>query len=128
MTPTDDLEEQLNATTDKAVAEIYRLLAKAHLPSGMVARPSSHGFIGRELRFETDGVWHYSAVLNQSWILWYFRRPAFRDGLIDMAATKAQFADHKDSGKGEIKLRISDIGLAQAVLDWIGAQSVSDQG
>ena len=86
-----------------------------------MARPTSHGFIARELRFERDGLWFYSAVLNHAWILWYFRRPAFRVGLVDFDATKARFVDLKDSGKGELKLRIADKRLAVEVLEWIGS-------
>lgn len=121
MTPTDDLAAQLASVSNPTVAEIYRLLATSALPEGMTARPTSHGFIARELRFECEGAWFHSAVLNEGWILWYFRRPAFRAGVIDLEATKARFPDHKDSGKGEIKLRIADLDLARDVLDWIGA-------
>jgi hypothetical protein len=122
MTATDSLEDHLRDPVDDAVRAAYVALATARLPEGLTVRLTSQGFTARELRFERQGIWLYAAVLHPSWILWYFRRPAFREGLIEIDATKARFPDHKDGGTGEIKLRITDTAQASAVLTWIGAE------
>ena len=84
------LEEQLRAATaiDAAVRDAYLTFAHAHFPGGTTVRPAGHGYIERELRFEAKGDWLYSAVLNQKWVLWYFRKPALNAGLIDPGKTK----------------------------------------
>jgi hypothetical protein len=79
----DKLEKQLQdaASVEEPVRRAYLLLAHARLPDGLTVRPTGHGYIERELRFEQDGSWNYAAVLNQKWILWYFRKPALAAGV-----------------------------------------------
>ena len=69
------LEEQLQAPSDATVKEIYRFLANASLPEGITVRPTNHGYISRELRFEIDDRWYYSAVLNQKLSMKYSYNP-----------------------------------------------------
>lgn len=71
----EKLHEQLAGPIDYSVRAVYLLLAHAKLPDGFQIRPSGHGFIERELRFEIDERWYFSAVLNKSWVLWYLFRP-----------------------------------------------------
>ena len=80
------LEEQLrdSAAVDVAVRDAYLAFAHAQFLDGTTVRPAGHGYIERELRFEAKGDWLYSAVLNQKWVLWYFRKPALNAGLIDL--------------------------------------------
>lgn len=73
----EKLHEQLAEPIDDRVRAAYLLLAHAKMPDGFHIRPSGHGYIDRELRFELGDRWYFSAVLNKSWVLWYFRRPAF---------------------------------------------------
>jgi hypothetical protein len=57
------------AAIDGAVRAAYLTFAHARFPDGTTVRPAGHGFIERELRFESKGDRLYSAVLNQKWVL-----------------------------------------------------------
>lgn len=118
----DGIYRQLEGLTNAEVRHAYLTLAEATLPEGMTVRPSSHGFIKKELRFEMDDAWLFSAVLNTGWILWYFRRPAIRLDLVSTEATLARFPESNLSTRGEIKLRIRNRGEAEDVARWIGAR------
>jgi len=117
-------EEQLRAATaiDAAVRDAYLTFAHAHFRGGTTVRPAGHGYIERELRFEAKGDWLYSAVLNQKWVLWYFRKPALNAGLIDPGKTKERFPASEETSRGEIKLRVRSSPEALAVLKWVGAE------
>lgn len=118
------LEEQLRDTSavDVAVRDAYLTCAQAQFPDGTTVRPASHGYIDRELRFEANGNWLYSAVLNKKWVLWYFRKPALNVGLIDLGQTKERFPASEETSRGEIKLRFHSSSEAHAVLKWVGAE------
>jgi hypothetical protein len=113
------LDAQLADHIDDGVRKAYLTLAHANLPDGMTVRPASHGFISRELRFEANGRWLYSAVLNRKWVLWYFRKPALNAGLVEMVPTRARFPESELTGGGEIKFKFRTAEEANAVLDWI---------
>lgn len=117
------LEEQLRGAvaTDGAVRDAYLTFAHAHFGDATTVRPTGHGYIERELRFELNGDWLYSAVLNQKWILWYFRKPALNAGIVDLGATKLRFPNSMETSRGELKLRVHSSEEARAVLKWIGA-------
>ena len=85
----------------------------------MTVRPAGHGSIARELRFELHGLWLFSAVLNQKWVLWYFRKPAINAGLVDAESTRARFPDAQTDDRGEIKLRVKTVEEALGVLERI---------
>ncbi|WP_229804771.1 hypothetical protein [Neogemmobacter tilapiae] len=118
------LEEQLSHLVDDSVREAYLAFAHAWLPEGMTVRPAGHGYIARELRFEADGAWLFSAVLNQKWVLWYFRKPAINAGIVQADQTLARFPTAETSGRGEIKLRVRNVEEARAVLNWFGCGEV----
>lgn len=113
------LHHQLSDPLDDRVRAIYLLLAQAKLPAGFQIRPTSNGYIEKELRFEIDGQWLFSAVLNKSWVLWYFRKPAFSRSESDANAVLQIFSDAKINEKNEVKLRIRDLKNAYAVLGWV---------
>lgn len=115
----EKLEAQLNGDFDETVRSIYLTLANAKLPDSMTVRPDAHGYISRELRFEINSRWYYSAVLNQSWVLWYFRRPALSDLAIEPEELVQIFATAELTGKREVKLRIKDFVTAHAILGWM---------
>lgn len=118
------LEEQLRdaVAIDGAVRDAYLAFAHAEFPDGTTVRPAGHGYIERELRFESKGDWLYSAVLNKKWVLWYFRKPALNAGLIDLGETKERFPTSEETSRGELKLRVHSSGEASALLQWIGAK------
>ncbi|MFN3953344.1 MAG: hypothetical protein ACK4LQ_02755 [Pararhodobacter sp.] len=120
----DKLEKQLQdaKSVEEPVRRAYLMLAHARLPGGMTVRPSGHGYIERELRFEKDGSWQYAAVLNQKWILWYFRKPALATGLVDEPGILAQFPDAQRTALGEFKIRLRTPEAASNVLRYIGVQ------
>ncbi|WP_333848109.1 hypothetical protein [Phaeobacter italicus] len=115
----EKLHEQLAGPIDYSVRAVYLLLAHAKLPDGFQIRPSGHGFIERELRFEIDERWYFSAVLNKSWVLWYFRRPALAGLRKDAEELLQIFPSAELTKKKEVKLRIQDLEAAYAVLGWI---------
>ncbi len=127
LTSADKIEEQLRCRVDAAVRDAHLILAHAHLPKGMTVRPASHGYIYRELRFEANGRWLYSAVLNQKWILWYFRRPAIKTGLVEADATAAHFPEATATSAGDMKVRLHGAEQVRTVLQWIGAQEAPSQ-
>ncbi|MEM6660576.1 MAG: hypothetical protein AAF666_00230 [Pseudomonadota bacterium] len=122
LTDEDALMAQLSAAGPVAddVRSAYLALAHARFATGMTVRPASHGYIERELRFELSGAALYAAVLNQKWILWYFRKPAFAGGAIDMHATAARFSSSEMTKYGEVKVRVFNRDDAHSVLQWIG--------
>ena len=119
----EKLEAQLNGDFDETVRSIYLTLANAKPPESMTVRPDAHGYISRELRFEINSRWYYSAVLNQSWVLWYFRRPALSDLAIEPEELVQIFATAELTGKREVKLRIKDFVTAHAILGWMHQNS-----
>lgn len=114
------LQEQLRDNLSGEVRSIYLLFAHATLPEALTVRPSGHGFISRELRFEYDDKWYFSAVLNKSWILWYFRRPALSALAIAPQEIIEFFQAAEVTGQDEVKLRVNDHLTALAILGWIG--------
>lgn len=115
----EKLHEQLAGPIDDGVRAVYLLLAHAKLPDGFQIRPAGHGFIEKELRFELDERWYFSAVLNKSWVLWYFRRPALAGLGKDAEELLQIFPSAELTKKEEVKLRIQDLETAYAVLGWI---------
>lgn len=118
------LHDHLSYPNDAAVREAYLTCANARLPEGWTVRAAGHGYIARELRFEAQGKWFFSAVLNQKWVLWYFRKPAMNAGLVDAELTRARFRTAEGNDRGEIKLRIRTPEEALGVLEWISFSEV----
>ena len=119
----EKLKAQLNGDFDETVRSIYLTLANAKLPGSMTVHPGAHGYISQKLRFEVNSRQYCSAVLNQSWVLWYFRRPAMSDLTIEPEELVQIFVTDELTGQREVKLRIKDIGTAHAVLGWMHQNS-----
>lgn len=119
LTDKGKLHEQLAGPINDSVRAVYLLLAHAKLPGGFHIRPAGHGYIERELRFELDERWYFSAVLNKSWVLWYFRRPALARLAKDAEELLQIFPSAELTKKEEVKLRIQDLETAYAVLGWV---------
>jgi len=115
----EKLAGQLTADMDEAVRSVYLLLAHAKMPSGIKIRPSGHGYIENELRFERRDRWYFSAVLNKSWVLWYFRRPAISDLGKDPKELLQIFPDATLNNKEEVKLRVRDLATAYSIIGWV---------
>ena len=113
------LHEQLADTFDERIRAVYLLLAQAKLPNGFEVRPTGHGFIKKELRFELGERWYFSAVLNKSWVLWYFRRPALAGLGIPPGELMKIFPSAELTNKEEVKLRVRNLETAYAVLGWM---------
>ncbi len=117
----DCLEKQLrDKKPEEAVAKAYRVLASARF---FTVRPGDHGYIEHELRFEANGHWLYAAVLNKKWILWYFRKPALKQKLVEKSEIEAHFPAAEATKYGELKLRVFNAEEARAVLQFIDAES-----
>lgn len=111
----------LACATDAGVRAAFHAFAHADYPGGLTARPTSKGFIAHDLRIEGAGNWYFSAVLNEGWVLWYFRKPAFRDGLANFDRVRATFPQAHVTPSREITLRVRDAATAQAVVAHIRA-------
>lgn len=115
----EKLHEQLAGPIDDRIRAVYLLLAYAKLPDGFQIRPTGHGFIEKELRFELDERWYFSAVLNKSWVLWYFRKPALAELGKEARELLEIFPRAELNKKEEVKLRIRDLETAYAILGWV---------
>lgn len=118
------LNDHLRHPVDATVREAYITLANAQFPEGLTVRPTGHGYIARELRFEFHGKWLFSALLNQKWVLWYFRKPAMNEGLLNGELTRASFPTAESNNRGEINLRIKTAEEGLGILDWIASIGV----
>lgn len=112
----DAFETHLAQVPEGGPREAFTLFAHAEYPGGLSARVTSKGFIAHDLRIEGGEQWYFSAVLNEDWVLWYFRKPAFRDGLVDAEAVRAAFPAAHQTPKGELSLRVADAETARAVI------------
>ena len=119
MTKETTVQDQLKKPVDEIVRSIYVLLANSRFTNTLRARPTGHGFIENELRFELNDNWMCSAVLNRSWILWYFRRPLLGRLGIEPTAILRVFPNANVTNRNEVTLRISDLATAYAVLGWL---------
>ncbi len=113
------LSEQLTEDIPNPVRATYLLLARAKLPADLDVSTSGHGYIEKELRYKLNGRWYFSAVLNKSWVLWYFRRPALTDLGKEPSELLSLFPASELTGSAEVKIRIEDMMTAHAVLGWI---------
>ena len=104
---------------EEAVREAFLMLAHAEPPTGMTVYPWGHGYIKCELRFEANGEWRYAAVLNKKWILWYFRNPALKSGIIGRDAIQDRFPQAVRRNDGEIKLKLYNAQEALSVLEYL---------
>lgn len=115
----DKLYAQLAGPVDDSVRAVYLFLAQAKLPDGLTVRPTGHGYIESELRFELNKRWFFSAVLNKSWVLWYFRRPALAELAIAPEELLQIFPSAELTKYDDVKLRIHNLETAYAVLGWV---------
>lgn len=112
----DVFEDHLSHAPQGGVRDAFSAFAHAEYPGGLTARATSNGFKAQELRIEKDETWYFSAVLNDEWVLFYFRKPAFRDKLIDGKTVRAAFPEARVTPKDELALRVTDLATAQAVI------------
>ncbi|MCB1390281.1 MAG: hypothetical protein KDK12_14245 [Rhodobacteraceae bacterium] len=114
-------EDHLAQATPGGVREAFLAFAHAEYPGGLTARATSNGFKAQELRIERGETWYFSAVLHADWVLWYFRKPAFRDGLVDPEDVEDTFPAAHVTPKGEISLRVTDAATAAQVIATLSA-------
>ena len=114
-------EDHLAQARPGGVREAFLAFAQADYPGGLTARATSKGFIAHDLRIEHGETWYFSAVLNEGWVLWYFRKPAFRDGLVDFDTVLATFPAAHVTPRGDISLRVTDAAAAQQVIGALAA-------
>lgn len=109
-------DAQLSHGADEPVKQAYQVFADCDMPAGFTIRPTGHGYISRELRFEGNGHWYYSAVLNKGWVLWYYRWPALRDGLVRGEDLLERFPSAEMTKTKDIKVRVKGPDEARAVV------------
>ncbi|MFC6585055.1 hypothetical protein ACFQD0_17940 [Sulfitobacter aestuariivivens] len=113
------LHEQLADSVNADVQHVHLLLAQAKLSNSFLIRPAGYGFIEKELRFEFDKHWYFSAVLHKPWVLWYFRRPALTGLGKDPEELTQVFLNSELTNQQEVKIRIRSLETAFAVLGWV---------
>ncbi|WP_170390691.1 hypothetical protein [Ruegeria arenilitoris] len=101
-----ELAKQIGENTSMAARTAYQLFARANLPTALSSQLGGHGYIDRELRFSRDGRWYFAAVLNKSWVLWYFRRPAITDLGLSLDELVQTFPGAEVTSAAEVKVRV----------------------
>lgn len=114
-----ELAKQIGENTSATARNVYQLFARANLPTALSSQFGGHGYIDRELRFLRDGRWYFAAVLNKSWILWYFRRPAISDLGLSIDELVQTFPNAEVTSGAEVKVRVQDQVTAYAILGWL---------
>jgi hypothetical protein len=114
-----ELAKQIGENTSAAARTVYQLFARANLPAALSSQFGGHGYIDRALRFVRDGRWYFSAVLNKSWVLWYFRRPAISDLGLSLDELIQTFPAAEVTPAAEVKMRVQDQATAYAILGWL---------
>ena len=118
------VHEQLKHVEAPEVRRAYLEFASAGDSLNLEKRATGHGYIQREIRFERSGNWYFAAVLNKGWVLWYFRWPAFRDGLLDHEKTLQEFPEAEVTRENAIKIRVRSVEIATSIVLWLeGANS-----
>ena len=114
------LARQVSEIESDDVRQAYlRFAISLNGPRGLVLQPDSHGFIEKESRFYCGSEWYFSAVLNKSWVLFYFRNPAIRDGFVDHDAVSTVFSEAEPTKARDYKLRVFDLASASKVCEFI---------
>ncbi|WP_136634287.1 hypothetical protein [Pseudooceanicola onchidii] len=114
-----ELAKQIGDNTSMAARAAYQLFARANLPTALSSQFGGHGYIDRELRFSKDGRWYFAAVLNKSWVLWYFRGPAISDLGLSLDELVQTFPGAEVTSAAEVKVHIQDPVTAYAILGWL---------
>lgn len=78
----------------------------------------------KAVHFERGGKAYFAFTANNHWLLWYFRKPAFNDGLVDWDILRSTFAsisesDRADPQLAEATLRITSEHMAREVLNFV---------
>ena len=120
----DIFADHLSHAPEGSVREAFLAFAHADYPGNLTARATANGFKAQELRIERGDNWYFSAVLQADWVLFYFRKPAFRDGLVDPDEIEATFPEAHVTPKGEISLRVTDAAMAARVIAGLAAPRI----
>ncbi|MBW6419556.1 hypothetical protein [Celeribacter sp. PS-C1] len=115
----NELVRQLDDSITTSARTSYELFARAKFPTTLSAQFGGHGYIDRELRFHHNDRWYFAAVLNKSWVLWYFRRPAISDLGLSSSDLIQIFPAAEVTSGGEVKIRVQDQITAYALLGWL---------
>ncbi len=119
----DDLTGRI---TDPPVLDAFRILIDQMGEMGSFGfRPNIRGR-KKSLHFSCGDVSYFAFTANNHWLLWYFRRPGFRDGLFTWKGLAATFpalerSKRADPEKAEGVLRISGRAEAEGVLQFVGS-------
>lgn len=114
-----ELAKQIGQDTSTTARTVYQLFARANVPTALSSEFGGHGYIDRELRFVRDGRWYFAAVLNKSWVLWYFRSPAISGLGLSLDNLIQTFPGAKVTSSGEVKIRVHDPITAYAIIGWL---------
>lgn len=79
----------------------------------------SRGELKNPLDIRKDGKHLYGTILARNWVSWYFRKPAFDSGELDLDETLSHFEIDAPSKYGEIKVKVSNAQEARRVIAWI---------
>ncbi|MCE0504888.1 hypothetical protein LR948_05965 [Roseivivax sp. GX 12232] len=114
-----ELAKQIGGNTSAAAGTVYQIFARANLPCALSSQFGGHGYIDRELRFVRGERWYFAAVLNKSWVLWYFRRPAISDLNLSIEDLIQTFPGAEVTTGAEVKIRVENPVLAYAIIGWV---------
>ncbi len=116
MLTVSDLREAIASAGAKAAFDT--LVDGFSALSGFTVRAHEQGYLN-SLRIYRGEDWCFSAVPNQNWVLAYIRMPELRRGQLTYEQASAAFPEARETGSGEITLRIADKASALRWLEMI---------
>jgi len=122
----DDLTSRI---TDPPVLDAFHILIDRMGEVGCFGlRPNIRG-PKKSLHFSSGQVSYFAFIANNHWLLWYFRRPGFIDGIFTWEELKTNFpavdrSKRVDSEKREGVLRITSKSEAEDVVKFVASRGL----
>jgi hypothetical protein len=82
------------------------------------ATPGVHGFI-KDFRVVQNSRNYFAFIPNKQWLLCYFRKPGFSDGMFQIDAILSHFPEAEKTKQGEMKLKVSDYETASRTAHYL---------
>lgn len=117
-------EALLNRIESPEVRAACLVLIDGMLRTGVLeARPNVRGS-KKSVHFVSGNVAFFGFIANAQWLLWYFRRPGFTQGIYDWNSMRIAFPQieasaRRDPSQAEAILKLSNVADAQAVVQYV---------
>jgi hypothetical protein len=109
----------LDRPKDQEVRQaLFLLITDLKTNSPLSPTFGDHGVI-KDIRFLLSERNYFALTVNDGWLLWYFRRPAISDGLVDTQDVKARFPTAQEKSNSEWAVRIHSFNEATDVANYV---------